>query len=278
MVNVLLVCVSGGTPSPHAIVHAIDVSDHDAPFSKGGALRAAGVSAFLQLDQLANPDSRVTLEDPSQAPRLGDVAKSTEGLSAGDGDRFILKFWESVFSKGAWQFLQSAPPANGYYLGLTDIVKWDDGRGEMARSKGARVRGHTAWRKSGVVVAKMNNIRVSMYLGGLFAKNCAVMSVRDRAQCGALYEFLQSPDCETEVRRLDPNLNIATSVFEKVPFDLARWQEVAEKKHPDGIPEPESDDPTQWLFHGHPYEAVEKLDDASRRRAAAGLQMAGGTR
>jgi hypothetical protein len=25
-----------------------------------------------------------------------------------------------------------------------------------------------------------------------------------------------------------------------------------------GLPEPESDDPTQWLFHGHPYEATEE--------------------
>ena len=24
------------------------------------------------------------------------------------------------------------------------------------------------------------------------------------------------------------------------------------EKYPDGLPEPESDDPTQWLFHGRP--------------------------
>ena len=42
----------------------------------------------------------------------------------------------------------------------------------------------------------------------------------------------------------------------KVPFDLAHWQKVAAKKYPDGLPEPESDDPTQWLFHGRPEEAT----------------------
>jgi hypothetical protein len=41
----------------------------------------------------------------------------------------------------------------------------------------------------------------------------------------------------------------------KVPFDLAHWQKVAAEKYPNGLPEPQSDDPTQWLFHGHPAKA-----------------------
>jgi hypothetical protein len=41
-----------------------------------------------------------------------------------------------------------------------------------------------------------------------------------------------------------------------VPFDLAHWQQVASEKYPDGLPEPYSDDPTQWLFHGHPRHAI----------------------
>jgi hypothetical protein len=35
-----------------------------------------------------------------------------------------------------------------------------------------------------------------------------------------------------------------------VPFDLAHWQRVAEEQYPDGLPEPHSGDPTQWLFEG----------------------------
>jgi hypothetical protein len=41
----------------------------------------------------------------------------------------------------------------------------------------------------------------------------------------------------------------------KIPFDLEHWEQVAEEKYPDGLPEPYSDDPTQWLFHGHPARA-----------------------
>ena len=41
-----------------------------------------------------------------------------------------------------------------------------------------------------------------------------------------------------------------------MPFDLAHWQQVAAEKYPNGLPEPYSDDPTQWLFHGHPRHAI----------------------
>lgn len=267
VVNVLLIALSTRPPNDGTAVNVIDVSDASDPDAKNRALRSLRVSAFLQLRQLANPDSRVTLENPSQSLLLGTIAKSTEGLSAGDGDRFILKFWEKSYpgKDEKWQFLQSAPQVTGYYGGLTDIVLWEDGRGEMARSEGARIRGHTAWKKAGIVIAKMSGIRVSIYLGGLYAKNCAVMSVGAEDLCPLLFAFLQSESCEAEVRRLDPNLNTATSVFEKVPFDLAHWQAVAAEKYPNGLPEPHSDDPTQWLFEGAIVTSTDPLQVAVAR-------------
>jgi hypothetical protein len=36
----------------------------------------------------------------------------------------------------------------------------------------------------------------------------------------------------------------------KVPFDVAHWQEVASREYPNGLPNPYSNDPTQWLFTG----------------------------
>lgn len=45
----------------------------------------------------------------------------------------------------------------------------------------------------------------------------------------------------------------------KVPFDLAYWRQVATERFPNGLPKPYSDDPTQWIFHGHPQIASESL-------------------
>ena len=51
----------------------------------------------------------------------------------------------------------------------------------------------------------------------------------------------------------------------KVPFDLERWQQVAAEEYPNGLPEPHSDDPTQWLFKGHPKGSTDPLQVAVAR-------------
>ena len=42
----------------------------------------------------------------------------------------------------------------------------------------------------------------------------------------------------------------------KVPFELDQWTKVATQRYPNGLPKPYSDDPTQWIFHGHPSGSV----------------------
>lgn len=49
----------------------------------------------------------------------------------------------------------------------------------------------------------------------------------------------------------------------KVPFDLAHWQKVAEEMGP--LPEPHSDDPTQWLFKGNIISSEQPLHVAIAR-------------
>lgn len=50
-----------------------------------------------------------------------------------------------------------------------------------------------------------------------------------------------------------------------MPFDLARWQAVAEEKYPNGLPEPHSNDPTQWLFKGEIATSTDPLQVAVAR-------------
>ena len=44
--------------------------------------------------------------------------------------------------------------------------------------------------------------------------------------------------------------NVTTGTLLQVPFDLAYWQAEADRLYPNGLPEPHSNDPTQWLFKG----------------------------
>jgi hypothetical protein len=50
-----------------------------------------------------------------------------------------------------------------------------------------------------------------------------------------------------------------------VPFDLHYWTKKASSIYPNGIPEPYSNDPSQWLFHGHPKDSTVPLQVAVSR-------------
>ena len=265
VVNVILMVLSCMQPEADHTANSLDLSGRQTPTEKEAGMVTAGIQPFRQLSQLKNPDKRITFRDPTSQKLLGLIAKSTEGLSAGDGERFIAKVWERPCCDSGWAFLQTAPDKTSLYRGLTDIVLWEDGNGEMARSDAARIRGHSAWGKPGIVVAKMNSARASVYLGALFAKNCAVLSTSTAADCIAVLEFVTSPVFGEEVQRLDSNLNTATSVFEKVPFDPEHWQKVAMEKYPQGLPKPFSADPSQWVFDGHPKDSDQPLHVAVAR-------------
>jgi hypothetical protein len=56
---------------------------------------------------------------------------------------------------------------------------------------------------------------------------------------------------ERAVRANNKKLAVEPRYFLKVPFDLEHWQRVAAEQYPNGLPEPHSDDPTQWLFKGN---------------------------
>ena len=81
----------------------------------------------------------------------------------------------------------------------------------------------------------------------------------------AVYTYLTSPEYVEQLRQLDQALSITEHTLVKVPFDLDYWQQVASERYPNGLPKPYSDDPTQWLFHGHPKPASNPLQVAVAR-------------
>jgi hypothetical protein len=62
---------------------------------------------------------------------------------------------------------------------------------------------------------------------------------------------------------LDPDRKVPNATFEEVPFDYERWRKIAEESGP--LPEPWSDDPTQWLFGGRPEVSTAPLQVAVGR-------------
>ena len=68
--------------------------------------------------------------------------------------------------------------------------------------------------------------------------------------------LLFSPNTTRQSAASTKTLKVTNATLTKVPFDLDHWTKVASERYPNGLPLPYSDDPTQWIFHGHPCGSV----------------------
>jgi hypothetical protein len=91
-----------------------------------------------------------------------------------------------------------------------------------------------------------------LYSGDLFSNSTPVIIPKDVAVLPALWAFSSSPSFAQELRKLNPKLSVDNGYVSKIPFDFAHWQRIAAEEYPSGLPQPQTNDPTQWLFKGHP--------------------------
>ena len=159
--------------------------------------------------------------------------------------------------------------------GREQIVRWENERGTLAAlAESVKHLNHAAqnwragkpfWGSKGVVVGLMGNAACGLYSGDRYDVNSSAIVPKDEAQLAAIWCYCESGEFSENVRRLDNSLKLSPQTLLKVPFDLARWQEVAAQKYPNGLPMPFSSDPTQWLFSGHPAGADQPLHVAVAR-------------
>jgi hypothetical protein len=135
-------------------------------------------------------------------------------------------------------------------------VFWWHNEGETHhQNPQAYVKGMAAWGKQGVAVSMMRDLAVTRYTGEKFDISCTPIVPKFSEDLPAVWAFCSSPEYAIAVRKVDQALKVTNATLVKVEFNLTKWQDVALKRYPDGLPEPESDDSTQWLFHGHPAHA-----------------------
>ncbi len=275
VVRVVLLGISRTLPQPDRSFVGWDVMNADTPEEKDVALRDSAGKIVSQESQLRNPDARVTFDAPSDVNLLSDVAESLHGQGCFDSPCFSFCFWELPMLANGWVPQQSSPTGDGDFTGCTAILRWEDGRGMISDLMAAKAQsGYTTgkwragvqiWGRGGVVVSLMRKIVAGIYCGYSFDDNVAVVTPSDDSLLLPIYAFCKSPLFESMVRTIDQKLNVPCNTLAKVPFDLAHWQGVAAEKYANGLPEPESDDPTQWLYHGRPEESNMPLQVAVAR-------------
>lgn len=237
-------------------IRGVDVSEPRTAAEKAAGLLANDVKSVEQGRQLENPDSRITLDAKSEVVLLAEYAASYQGITTGDNPRFIFTFWETNSLKDQWSTFQSTGDEPQHYSGRHQVFLWENGGGYLSSSSAARIQGQNAWSSHGVAVRQMSNLPPTLNSGSPWDMNCATLIPRNGAQLAALWCYCSSTEYNETVREVDQALKVTNATLVKVPFDIDYWTKVAEEQYPNGLPQPYTNDSTQWIFHGHPCGSV----------------------
>lgn len=247
-------------------ISGIDVSSLRTASEKAVGLIDKGVKRAGQALQLTNPDARVTLQSPdesSQLPMLSDFASSYQGIKTSDDFQFVVCFFEMDQVLDGWEFYQSSVSNVKEFGGASFLVRFDGGSGRMRRLAASQERdrrrdlqGSKAWNGMGVAVCSMANLPSTLYCGKKFDTSVSVILPSEDSYLLPIWCFCTSPEYVREVRVVDQKVHVTNSTLVKVPFDLERWTTEAQQQYPNGLPQPYTNDPTQWIFHGHPCGSV----------------------
>lgn len=262
--NVQLITLSKGVAPKEALLRGIDVSVQKTCVEKAESLLIEKLQDVSQTQQLNNPDAAVILDDLSHGELLNSYAKGLAGVLNGDTARFEAYFWEVVELGDVWDFEQSTVKKMIHYGGRSKVILWENGNGRLRafakenkeRLHDADRRGNAAWGLNSVGISQMGDLPATIITGEKFDTNIAVLLPEKQSYLLALWCYCSSIDYSKNVRKLSQKLNVTNSSLAKVEFDFDFWSNVAQKKYPHGLPKPYTNDPTQWIFHGHPCASV----------------------
>ena len=262
VVNVSLIILTKERTAENHTLAAINVSAEKNISGKASGLQTSPLTLVSQASQLKNPDAVVSGETVDHTKLLGKWSDCYQGLSSTDAERFILAFWETGPVGKRWKPIQSPPEQTRAFFGREFLVDWS---ALSAGVPGAALRGQNAWGKCGVAIGQVSSLPATRFTGELFADSAPVIVPHASENLLPIWAFCSSHEFHDALRQINPKLSVNNGYVSKVSFDLAHWQNVAAEKYPHGLPKPHSDDPTQWLFSGHPCGATEPLQVAVAR-------------
>ena len=121
------------------------------------------------------------------------------------------------------------------------------------------MRGTQYWGRPSVVATVMGDIPCTIGTGEPVDTNVATIVPENEELLPALWAYCKSGEFSANVRKLYGGLKVTSGTLPHVPFDVVRWEAVAAEQYPNGLPEPYSDDATQWLFSGSPKDSTSPL-------------------
>lgn len=242
----------------------LDASGQEGPDGKQSHL-SSGAIRLVPRERLVQSMDLLLALGAEQGSPLAERAESWQGLVTSDVARFIIKHWEVSSLGTVWERFLTAPGETSEFAGRESLLRWEGGQGALVKDSGAHnFNPPSVLSKRGVLVAQAS-LRTTLYLGEMFNDASSPVIPRNQEEVPALWAYLSSTDFGDNVRQINHKVIVGTGYLVKVPFDSNKWQQVAAEKYPDGLPEPWSDDPTQWLFRGDPLTSTQPLQVAIAR-------------
>lgn len=272
VVTVILFVGTRQQPSRAHCFSGLDVTSFNTAPLKAAELVQQEIVVVNQREQLNSPSSVIRVDEREISALLGDFASFTNGFQTGDYQRFGRCHWELPMLDADWIPQQTTVDSTTLFGGCTQALYWQQGSGDLVKYvqqklegvTGAWLRGQEAWGREGIQVSAMGALPVSLYAGYCFDDNSVVLLPSKQEYLGPIWAFCSSDKYTSEVRKVSQALKVRGALLE-VPFNLNEWNEVYERSFPGGLPRKVSNDPTQWLFHGHPQPATDPLQVAVAR-------------
>ncbi|MDR1314562.1 MAG: hypothetical protein LBQ12_12950 [Deltaproteobacteria bacterium] len=241
------------------------LSERSEPSEPSERSELSELSEFSELFELSEGSQHAVLH--AESARFEHAVAYT-GIDTGDDKRFTRYFWERPSVDSGWRLYHelstysifSKPLYSALYSGRMKIINWKNAGLDMLNPG----RSNKNLGAKGVVLSNIYEFKATLYTGELYSDKSLSICPIDKCNLPALWCYLSS--LEYKHVRED-----ALSIIEEakgrdkfIPFDPDRWTVEAGLKFPNGLPGPYSDDPTQWLFHGHPFGSV-VWDDQLKR-------------
>lgn len=259
-------------PTDSNYYSSIDARHERGPSGKLALLLNGCLTEQNQRAQLENPKATINFSSIDRTSTLHDYVSYHNGIQAGDLNRFTRSFSEIPVIGSMWEFIQTTTDESHPFSGMTSIFQWENNIGayrkyvEERLGKGgvnAWIRGVEMQGEDGLLISASGELKAALFSGRLFDDNTVALKVSGPERA-AVWAFASSGALESGVRAFDTSRKVRGAIV-RVPFDLGHWQKVAAEKYPDGLPKPHSDDPTQWLFSGHPAGSEQPLQVAVAR-------------
>jgi len=266
VVKAILISISKIKPSERNTLFGIDLSTENTVLDKADSLKSKPINFVYQKEQLKNPSAIITFDELGSKDRLEVFAESLSGLTTGDDQRFIRAFYELfLFNKPTWITIQGSPKFESVFSGKECILKWDNGVGALINESNSTIRRKDAWSKKAIAIKLMGNFESALFSSSASDTNISTLIAKDEKNFIPIWLYVNSRIFKENLRKIDQSLKVTTASIQNVHFDLQYWQKVASEKYPNGLPKPYSEDPTQWLFHGHPIKTENPLQVALAR-------------